>query len=355
MTLVRYLTILFLTRFLMVLAAFAALVQLLDLLDQASNLLAREGGIADLAFYAGLRLPIQVEKLMPLAVLLGAAISLSSLARNNEIIALRSLGVTLYRLLAILMPVALALAGAQFLLGSRIVPAAERTLVDWLAGPLDPEMADPDARVVWLRSGPTVLAVSAVAEGGSRLDGVRLFLRDEAAQIENWIEAREAVYAEGGWTLLDARYYEAGRPVANGTSMPRYAWSTTLTPADVMAVALPAESLPAEQLRRIVDGGWYGAHSDVFYRVQLARLYTGPAACIVMVLLALPAAAGLPRRGSFNRGLGLAIVLGLGYLLVDGMIVSLGEAGAFTPGIAAWSASLVFGCIGATLLLTIED
>lgn len=355
MTLGRYLATLFLTRFVMVLAAFTSLVQLLELLDQASTLLERKNGITDLAIYAGLRLPIQVEKLMPLAVLLAAVISLASLARNNEIIAMRSLGITLYRLFAILMSAAVLLAGVQFVLGTRVVPAAERALIDWLAEPADDATSSPDGRSVWLHSGPTVVSVTAVSGDGRRLDGIRIFQRTEAMQIDTWISAGEAIFAGDHWTLTDVQYYEGERPRANGVAIPRDVWSTTLTPVDVIAVVRPAESLPADQLRRIVEGGWSGAHSGAYYRVRLARIYTNPAGCIIMVLLALPAAAGLPRRGTLGRGLGLAIVLGLGYLLADGIIVSVGEAGGLTPGLAAWSVPMIFACIGGTLLLNIED
>jgi hypothetical protein len=84
---------------------FVGLLQVLDLLNDADNVLARHGNsIAALAKYAVLRLPDLANFILPFAVLIAALLTIAKLARSNEILALKASGMSFYRLLLSLVP-----------------------------------------------------------------------------------------------------------------------------------------------------------------------------------------------------------------------------------------------------------
>jgi lipopolysaccharide export system permease protein len=74
----------------------------------------------------------------------------------------------------------------------------------------------------------------------------------------------------------------------------------------------------------------------------------------MMVLLAAPVAQSMQRQGGMVRGLALGVVLGFLYFVTDGFVLTLGEAGALPPVVAAWSPALLFGIVGSATLVRME-
>jgi len=118
-------------RVLLALLGLSALMQIVDLLDSTGTLFAAGEGAWGMAVYALWRLPAVVEQVLPMAVLAGTLVSLFTLVRHNEIIAMRAAGVTSYRVLACALPAALAMAALQFVLVNRVTPWAEPRFTAW--------------------------------------------------------------------------------------------------------------------------------------------------------------------------------------------------------------------------------
>jgi lipopolysaccharide export system permease protein len=76
------------------------------------------------------------------------------------------------------------------------------------------------------------------------------------------------------------------------------------------------------------------------------RSFVAPLAPFIMLLLALPAARGLPRRSDGSGALLLALGLGLAFLLCDGFMSALGTTGRVPAAVAALTAPLLFSAVG---------
>ena len=74
--------------------------------------------------------------------------------------------------------------------------------------------------------------------------------------------------------------------------------------------------------------------------------FAAPFGVFVMLLLALPTAATQPRHSGGGRAMLMALVLGLGFLLFDGIVASLGSSGQLPPLSTALTAPLLFAAIG---------
>lgn len=355
-TLARYLSRQFLVRSLAVLVALTALLQLLDLLDAASRVLERGGALGDLGTYALLRLPSIVERLVPLAVLVGSLTTLYGLVQNNEIVAMRSAGLTPYQLLATLMPAAVAIAVFHLILSDQIAPRAERAFLTWWAEtepPTDDDLPLAEKKL-WLRVGNTIVAAERVLERGARLEQVSLYPRDDQGRVTERIRAAAAVYGDGNWTLLDGTRLDLTRGDFKAEPFARAPWPVRLHPANVVEVLQPTENIPLLRLRSILRGDWAGRQSPAYYETRLHETYAGPLATLIMVLLAAPVAHGMRRSGAVGGSMALGIGIGLTYLLADGMLAALGEAGAMPAVIAAWAPTVFFAAVGGAILVHVE-
>ena len=93
---------------------------------------------------------------------------------------------------------------------------------------------------------------------------------------------------------------------------------------------------------------------------QVARLETGlyqrasvAAAALVLTLLGLPFAVRHGRRGAV-AGVGIALLVGLGYIVVSSILVKFGESGSLSPVLAAWGANAFFGLVALHGLLGVR-
>lgn len=363
MTLNGYFTQAFAGRFLAVLVSLASLLQLLDLLDKASVVLERGRGAADLLTYTGLRLPLVLNQLVPLSVLVAALGTFLTFARNNEIVALRSAGASPMRLLRTLLPAVAAIAALHLALLDRIVPRAEQALLDWWALHPAPSSQNGPSRPVWFRAGPAIASAAAVRDGGRRLEGVTIVPRDEHGQATGRVTAREALWEiqehEGGagglWTLIDADTLTLANSTQKSAHRDRMPWPDGPVPENIAWLGNPTGFLSVHRLRSILNGDWSGVRERTYYETQLQRMASVPVSSLVMLLLAQPALHGLRRSRRFGSGMTAGLVLGLLFLLFQGLLSALAEANTLPPALAVWLPPAIFICIGGAILLFLEE
>jgi lipopolysaccharide export system permease protein len=102
-------------------------------------------------------------------------------------------------------------------------------------------------------------------------------------------------------------------------------------------LARPTEAQPLDRLLAGSRGEGAAARGAAFYETRLQSAAAMLATPFIMLLLAVPAAFGLPRQGGgAARRAAVGLALGLGYLLAAGLLGALGEAGALPPVLAAW-------------------
>ena len=134
--------------------------------------------MADVAYYAWLRLPPMLLQALPIAALAGAMIVFVALGRSREMVAIRAAGISQYRVLLMALPVPLLLAAASWLLAETAVPTQpgrlRRLVGSDRAAPARPRRRAPR----WFRIGGEIVRAGAASDGGRRLADVEIFRRD---------------------------------------------------------------------------------------------------------------------------------------------------------------------------------
>lgn len=356
MTLTRYLSRVFATRILAVLLAMSALAELVALLDAMRRLLGDDADLSNVVTFGVLRLPLALEQLFLLAVLVGAALAFRALAVGGEMAVLRAAGVSPYRILAALLPLALALGLVHFLLADRIAPAAERQFVQWWAtlAETGANADDESPRTVWLRSGDAIVAIAPLGDDPARIGPLTIFRRDAEGLISRRVAAASAEYVDGGWRLRDVETTDLAAGEASLGHATEMAWDGP-TPANLAAVAHPTQRLTSTESRAVLRGDRAGAGTRAQYRTILQSAWRAPLLPLLMILLALPSGAGGRRIGGMGRGMALSLLLGLCYLILDGVLSSMSTSGAMPAGFAIWVTPALFAAIAGAVLLYAEE
>jgi len=341
----------FFLRCLAAMLALTALFQILDLLDATTDVLERGLGVGGILTYTMLRLPVILEQTPPLGVLIGALMTFAALAHHNEIVAMRSAGLSVARIVMFVAPWVACLMLLHLLLADQLVPRAERRFATWW-GSSALEPAEP--KPTWLRVDGFIVSIDQVAEGGSRLTGVRIYRRNAQDQLQERLFAPAARHDAEGWLLQDAVEITIDGDRIVQTPPADRRWPVSLRPPDIIAIMNPFSHLSAGAARGVLEGERASARPPAFYETRLLRVFAEPVACLVMLLLATPAATANRRGGDAGKRLLLVIAGGLLFLLVDGILVAMGEAGRLPPIVAAWGAVGAFGSIGLGLLAYLD-
>lgn len=330
----------------MVAAALAGLAIALDLVESAAVVLQRDDG--GLVRYLGLRTPLILNAVLPVALILGPVLAFLSLSGRSEFTVLRASGATTYRFLLLLAPLGLALGLCLHTLSDRIAPVLEGRLLTWL----DPQPAD-QAGGFWARTSASVIHAGASSPRGDLISRIEVYELDAQGRLAARVNAATARFIDGRWRLEGAV-----RHVPGGTGSTRIdgeVWETPLRPANVRALSTPSRAVAGRVAERILTGAWAGNRAAEFYRVRVYRGYAALLAPLVMFLLAAPAAFGTRRGGGLGKRAALAVVLGFGFLLFDGMLTALGETGNLPPLLAAFGATAMFAAIGGYVLIALEE
>jgi len=327
------------------LAVLTALMQVLDLLDVTTEILERGLGVSGLLYYAALRLPAEVGLALPLAVLLGTMTVLGSMARNLEIAAMRASGISLQQMLGFLWPLLLVLTLLQFALLQAVLPRFEVELKRWWSASAP---AETEKKRLWAHTKDGPVSIDAVSADGLTLQGVRLYAQ-EAGLLTSKVSAASAHWNGQSWELQDLTELvidSAGARRVHEQSRP---WQTNLSPDEVLRLGLSRPNLSTMMIVEVIAGARAGTQPRSYYQTALFRSFIAPFSVCIMLLLALPTAAMLP-RGNRGGGMLITLALGLAYLLCDGILAAIGSSGKADALVAALGAPVLFALVGLTRL-----
>jgi lipopolysaccharide export system permease protein len=346
----RYIRYMSLTLFKLAVVAtliLAFIAQILDLVDSAGDILDQGDGVPGILRYIALRLPTLLVHSLPLGTLVGALLTLALLARNSEIVAMRASGRSTFAMFVAMAPGAFALVILHSTLIDVIAPRAESKLAMDVTRKFErAEERGKDAKTTWLRIGDAVVSFDRVSDRARRLKNVRIYDRNADKIVTSRIIAEEARFRKGEWTLSGAERVSWARETLNERTSANGVWSTTMTPEDVLAALLPESRISLTAARKVVAGEQTPNAPLPFYETLIERVYAMPVGLIVMVLLAMPASLLNWRDVRSTRHMAFALLSGLGFLLTDGLLTTLGLTGIVRPAIGAWAGVLAFAAFG---------
>jgi len=297
-----------------------------------------------------LKTPFMVVMFIPVGVLLAALVVFGIMARRNELVALRSGGVSIYQLFRPVLFFSAAAAVAMFFISETVSPIAMARANQIKKMEISKNaVLSSTEKNIWIKSEDTILYIRYYEPSQSAIYGVALNEFDDDFRLLRRIDAEKGVYRQGGWTLsgvLEQRLDpESGKYSVQ--NLPEQAVAMDIVPEDLRRVVKKSEEMSyrelSEHIRKVESEG-YDASA---YRVDLHAKIAFPFVCLIMGAVGLGIAAGrwtgrsLP--GAITTGIGAAFV----YWILHSFCISLGRGEILPPIVAAWAANFVFALFGA--------
>jgi len=347
----RYLMRAFLARFVGLLLGLVLFLQTLDLLATANEVLAGGGAPLDsLARYVMLRAPSLMETVAPLAGLLGALTALVTFAKNSEVLAMRAAGRSVLSLVGGLVAVGTALSILLFVFSETVVVRTNGMLEDWRDAGFKPDGQIAEGENSWMMEDTTIIRVGHVMRGGTELVNLRLLKQGQDADITDIIDIDKAVWTVDRWELEGVR--RVGGLNDAQTAPPE--WKTQLRPEHFMRFANHPNELSLNALQEYVGNVAIGSRPQYFYDTWLHQKIAGPIVLALMPLLAAIAAFAHHRQGSAVLTIVWGITLGFLFIVIDNMILAMGQFGSLPPFVAAWLPLILFLTLGLWIVFNFE-
>ncbi len=341
-----------------VLAGLLSASLIITFLERLDTLHRHNKPIGLLLRYVWFRIPDFLASILPVAALTGALLALGLLAKTNEVTAMKTLGISVYRMVVPVLLLSAVVSGAAFLVEERLAPMANARAQDaWDRINDRPARSYSYPNRHWMLSAQGDRIYHYVYLDSASLSFSRLSVFD--------IDTRR-------WTL-DRRIY-ADRARLGGTVLTlRHGWIRDFSASAAVPFALREEwqlagaegqsdflrewkepqQMTYGELRRYAAEVQRMGFEATRLRVDLQGKLAFPLASLIMTILAIPFSFWMGRKGTLV-GIGLSVLLAVAYWGAFAVLRSLGYAGAFPPVLAAWGANLVFGLAGFLGILTLR-
>lgn len=341
---------------LVVLAAIFLMTQMLDLTDLVVNHHVGAGAVGLLLLYG---MPFLLQFVLPMATMMGVLLAFLRLSSDNEVVALKSAGASLYQLLPAVLIFCLLTMGLTAAVSVKGLPwgrrAASDLVIDVARKNIELGVRERTFNDTFKR---VVLYVNEVDEKTRRLRHVFIEDRRRKGIVLTIVAEEGELLSNPGHTVWQLRLKNgmADQVDVAGETVYTLHFDTYDFRVDLSSVLaarqpgdLDEEEMTLAQLRDFLESR--EKRDDRYYLALLEwhKKFSMPFACVVLGILGIPLGiVSRSARRSFGVGLGLCFFL-LYYLLLSAGWV-FGESGVYPPLAGMWVPNIVLGAVALGLL-----
>jgi LPS export ABC transporter permease LptG len=305
-------------------------------------------------------LPQVIYLMLPLSILVATLVNFGLLTKSNQITAIKSAGVSLYRISAPVLLVAIVLSVGMFFLSDDFLPQtnkqqdAFRNLIkgkppqtfsrperQWIFG-----QADRIYNYRFFDSYKNVFADLSCFEFDPK--SFRLTRRIYAGRAF-WEPAIRGWVLENGWVRdLEGDRVEKYFPFSVDTFS-----EMVEEPAYFKKEVRPSEQMSALELRHYISELSQSGFDVVRLSVQFYRKFSYPLIAFVVALIGIPFSFTTGSKGALS-GVALSIGIAILYWSISSMFEAMGNLSQLPPLVAAWSPDVLFALAGSYLLLRVK-
>ncbi len=312
-----------------------------------------------------LQLPGFMVYSFPMSVLLATLITYSRLSADGETTALRSCGISVYRLVMPAVVLSFLVSGLTFAFNEVIVPSANLQAKSALRTALKQDNLQFKTKDISYQQYGELIQPNGTKEEGlirsfyaRRFDGKKMIgltvLDFSQGNLQQVLSAESAIWLpdqnvwkfKNGTTYIigpDGSYHSILKFDQQNLRLPR-------APLDLAQEQRNSEEMNISELKRYIALIHQSGNSkeEKKLEVKLQQKYALPFICVVFAIVGAPLGMR-PQRTSTARGFGVSVLIIFGYYLLLFICGALGQVEILSPVAAAWMPNLI--CLGAGVYL----
>lgn len=310
--------------------------------DDIDNLLRESVTRGDVFMHYLYQFPYNMFLAFPVACLIAAVFTISSMTRHFEITAAKAGGISFHRLLAPMLAGAVVITLVALIL-TEVIPDANQRSAEAIGGD---RARGARLSFVFRGDGGRYYTIRRLTSARGEIEQIRIDREGEGYEYPSYsMDAARAEWdsAAGRWIVRDGTLRllpERGEAIALRFAELHQA-SFTETPEDLLAPPREVENMDYAELSRYIDALERSGGDTRKLQVDLNLKIAFPFACLIIVLFGAPLA-NSTRRGGATASIGIALVTTMLFLMLIRIAEGLGAGGVLPPMAAAWLPNGVF-------------
>lgn len=359
MVLKRYILKTFLSFYLISAGSFVGIFLIGDFFERVDEFFSRDAPLSSMLLYYFYKIPFVLFHVAPQAVLLATVLAISSLAKTNEIIAMKACGVSITRITLPIIGLSMVIALLVIANSEFIAPTTSQRMnhifyVQVRGGASANHM---ETNNIWYKSKTgAIWNIDNYDPNSMTLNQVNIFLTNNNQLIEKRIEAEKAVWVNQQWEFMDGTVRTFG---PSGLEKTEFFESRSIVvpeiPSDFITYKRRSEEMSLknmyEEILEFQSEGKEVTRKWLNFNYRLSY----PFIAVVLALVGIPLSLRSSRQGGMLFSISVNLAIGVAFSFFYAMCVSLGRGGTFDPVFATWGPIALFTSIGFYLLLTMDS
>ncbi len=294
-----------------------------------------------------LKLPLVVVQITPVGILLAVLITFGLMNKNNEIIALKSGGMSVYHFLRPILALGFLFTIVYFIIAEIVVPITISRANEIWRLEVKKYAVTAVRKNIWIKGHRSISYISYFNPQDLSISGITLNYFDQQFRLTRRVDAAKGKYANKRWIFYDIMEQKLNNQ--NGSYAVSFAAEQVeeidLSPEELKRVAKKSEEMSFKELYRYIQDVESEGYDATPYRVDLQGKFALPLSCIIVCIIG----ASITLRKTTREGLSMSITYGVVivflYWITQSFCSSLGYGGMLPPFVAAWTANFIFACL----------
>lgn len=360
----RYLLNHFMGPFIFCLLTFILIYISFDLVNNLNEMVeSRLDLLVLIPYYLNL-VPFMFVQTAPMAILVAIMYSLGIFNKNNELLAMRSSGISLLHILMPFIMAGLLISVAVFVVNDKVVPVSTMT-----SAKIKDEKIE-KARLSKKIKKHVELELENIAFHGKknriiyarryfvyqqRIVELIIYNQDKEQDVTSKITAAEVQWENNRWHgknvvffSLDKRGRIVGEPEFNEDAY----IDVQETPIDFRQRQNQTEFMSYEELKKYIGYlSFVGGSTVRKLEVDLNQKLAFPFASLIVILVASPFAFRTSRKSGVIMGICMSVAMVACYYVIMSMSLAFGKAGFISPALSTWIPNIIFAAAGMALII----
>jgi len=351
----KYLTREFLKNFLIIISIISGIWIIFDFFDEIDTLVESGLGFFKAVFVFFAYIPF--ISFIPVSLLLAILFTLGLMNRNNEILALKSSGISVYYLIKSIFIIGILFSVVYLILAEQIMPVVKSKEYEiWAEVKKESDIVKSKKESTWIKTGTTISRISHFNPRKNAAFNIAVYKFDKEFNLIKRIDAKRGVYRNDGWILyeiIEQRFdKKSGIPAIQ--IYQKMNSNLELSPDDLSSTVKKSEEMNFGELREYIEEIESEGYDATIYKVDLYAKTAQPFFCIIMCVVG----AGIALNKRLRDSLPLIFLSGLGviffYYVFYSFCLSIGYGSIIPPFISAWAPNFIFLCIGGVAVIYAE-
>ncbi len=290
-------------------------------------------------------LPIMFVQVSPFASLLSTLYTFGKLNQNNEIIAMRSSGLSIFQISKTVIIMGLVISMVVFWINDRVLPRSllvtQKIREQMVEGKKKEKEKKQETfnNLCMYGMKNRLFFINKFSSYTNTMEGIIILEHDEYQNLTKKIVATKGVYQDGLWRFYQSITYNFdsnGQVIQEPVFFEEEIMAIPETPYDFINQRQRPDFMTTAQLDDYIWKLSKSGASTVIrgLKIDLYQRFASPFTNLVIILIGIPFSLMMRKRATGLSSIGLSIMVGFFYYIADAIIVAFGRGGVFMPAIA---------------------